>query len=90
MMNLKISLENVYRPEYTVTVYGPAQRDLTYRIVKLDDGLWRAHNLDNGFCCLYWADTDLQTQFRWVYGALRKDIHERRAARKDRKRRWGF
>lgn len=86
-MNLKITKEQHWTTEYTVTVYGPADRSLTYTIIQLSSGLWRTQCGYNGFRCLYWPDTDLRTQLRLIYGALRKDVHERRAARKDRKKR---
>jgi hypothetical protein len=87
-MNFNITDTTVFSsmPEYTVTVYGPTDSRLTFTIIQMVDGLWRAHNRDNGWVCFTWPDTDLQTQLRWVKADIRRTVRRRREERREEQR----
>lgn len=87
-MNINIINTTVFDsiPEYTVTVLGPADDRLTFTITQMVDGLWRTHNRDNGFVCLNWEDTNLQTQLRWIKSDIRRVVRRRREERREEQR----
>lgn len=85
-MNIIIKKIETYRVRYIVTVGGPEDRELTWEIIQIDPGLWRSHNMSNGWKTIAWPDTDLRLQLRWVTSTLREDVQNRRRRRKDERR----